>query len=210
MRRLAMENERIACSDLIDYLVERIVRQAVNFPTPSFLDLGGHLVRAVYALGPMQLRALTVAQGQMEAVRLLEREYESANSRGYHAAVLDARQHPNGCAAVLTELGRILQSQWQNLARLLVADWVTSRCDWNMRCALVELVQIEYGPYLPAEVGAADPDRFADDLFTLLEQVEPLYVSRSTARPTNPAKAGDEFWMVLQQAREILMQHRCR
>lgn len=167
-----LDEDRMA--RLIDAPIDHVVRE-YGFPeeTPFSADLFhrtlADFLRLVYERGMRLRRRLTVSQARDEAVCLLDQAYEGTHSRGYDAAVLDAADPmQSGTRLVLTRLADGLKAR----ERMRYLRWVATRhidpADWQIKCAMAEILLIRCRHWLPAELRNSAPARWADFVLELL------------------------------------------
>ena len=156
----------------IDMVVDRICEKAerTNSP-PNLQELVAQLLAEAFRNGPPQLVHLPRDQALAEAILILERGYAGTRGRGYHAALVDSRAHPNGVAYVLRWLGETLKSRFRAVATERAVTRVIDRCSWELKCAAVYCLQVEYGIDLPDAVRRGPSEQFVGQVGQLVVQL---------------------------------------
>ena len=136
-----------------------------NLPSSVFLEGAGAFVRHLWMSGIPGHRVIGRAQGEAEAVALLESSYTGLAGSGYDAALIDAVML--GLEGLDYILGYLLDASMQ-AARRQYLRWVLeallSPSDWELRKALTTQFVRRAGSALPAEITDAPPGRFANML----------------------------------------------
>ena len=123
----------------------------------------------LYAHGLQFRRKLSLVQGKVEAISMIERTYENRYSRGYEAALIDATTAElDGISLVLSSLAEALKV----LERQKYAKWVFAArlevCDWRLKCEIAELLVERMRQFLPPEILEWPSARLVDELPSLI------------------------------------------
>lgn len=173
LRRLVDQMQPASLATLIDEPIDRAV-QGFAWPAepvaPSevprvlaaFLQ---HVYRQAFANGPQ----LSLARAHDELVALLQADAQDPATGGYVGAMLDATVAGASCWEGLA--ARVITVLKTRLRRQQVQGLLTTEIepqDWPLRCALTSILIQRLEPYLPSEITAGPPERWAGQLTSLL------------------------------------------
>ena len=181
------ENEAAAIIDRIfDLLDEEQIRHVIDEPIEAavaafrleekpplshrdFHQAIAGLVRHVYKHGVPLPKMLSPSQACAEAISLLEAGYESAEARGYEAALLDVlNPAQNGLELVLAGLTESIKAQ----ERRKYVEWVFASTlgplGWRMRCQVAGQLRDQLRPFLPPMLQQCSAAQLADEIPALI------------------------------------------
>lgn len=155
-----LEEARVA--QMIDAPINEVTAQFMadrgapaNLTEAAFVESVAAFVAHVYAHAVPVPQALSATQARMEALDLLERCYESSQTRGYDGALLDAlRYGDDGMAAVLAALAERLKVQERERHFHWVMASQVIMLPWRSKCRLVERLLDTWGDLLPEDIRA--------------------------------------------------------
>jgi hypothetical protein len=134
-----------------------------------FTQVTRDFVRHVYVKALWGWQKMPPQKALAEAVAILEERYQSAHSRGYYAAFLDA-SNPNlfGLESVLaqmarhiTEKARARHIRWVCASRIELAEWPT-------RCLIAEILLARWKPFLPENILQCSAAQLANHITELI------------------------------------------
>jgi len=112
---------------------------------------------------------LSLAQAQDEVVALLEEGYRSADSGGYHAALLDAIDpERGGLSPILAALADLLKQRQRDREVRYVMGRLIDSADWQTQCEIAAILLRRCEQWLPPELARCAPARMVDQIGQLL------------------------------------------
>ena len=123
----------------------------------------------IYEHGLKIPQKLSSQQALAEAIFLLERTYQGANSSGYAAALLEATHtEKNGIEWVLMSLSQIIKTEERKkYVRWIFANRLES-ADWSVKCQIARLLLDQLGPFLTPNLRNCAPAQIIDVLPELI------------------------------------------
>ena len=138
----------------------------------AFIDTVARFTRHMYEHGLAVPRTMTRGEALSEGLDLLDRYYESGETRGLEAGYLDACDASGrGIEFVLRQLAEIVKElevyRYRNSLFLLAIDPI----DGEAHLRIVKSLAESYGPMLPTNLTNENPWRFARYYRDLIEAV---------------------------------------
>jgi hypothetical protein len=134
-----------------------------------FMKTIGLFVQKVYKFGIRIKQEISEDQAKSIAHMILETGYVGRNSRGFHAAYLDAIDPEiEGFDLVLSQMTEMITS----IEHAKHTKWVFENrlgpLDWQTKCRIAEIIIERMATYLPSGLAQCQPAQLSDHLEDLL------------------------------------------
>lgn len=160
---------KVQIDDPIDQVLRNYRYQTI---TPVDVDTFNQLISNFYqTLYTDALKMGWFVQHPLgQAIRFIEDNYQGLYAKGYVAARLDINDlRYGGISFVLTNLAETIKNSHRQLCLQGVFTALLDSSNWELRCAMAELLLDEYHPFLPSQLQQAEPAQLADDIQLLLQ-----------------------------------------
>lgn len=158
-------------------IVRPIEKVALEFEPPletpisyrSFVNAIGRFVQSVFKYGLRVKKDIAKDQARSVAYMILESGYVGKNSRGFHAAYLDAIDPEiNGFDLILSQMTEMLSSMEHTKHTKWVLQNHLGCLGWQTKCGIVEVILSRMSPHLPDSLARCDPSMLCDHIEGLL------------------------------------------